>query len=119
MVSRSLREICEDIDSRPLLQQEATAKNYIGIKIEREQLKLFHIFEYTEDETFQLSMILPDQSDVSPLVITGRKILCAVNKAQYPELVGAKKDLLLLVSGQIEDAGSNYIQLSDVSLSFD
>jgi len=68
-VARSLKEICEDIDSRPLLQQEATAKNYIGIRIQREQVKLLHIQEYTEDGTFQLTMILPDQSDVSYLVV--------------------------------------------------
>lgn len=113
----SLKEICQDIDSRPLLQREETAKRYIGIKIERERLKLFDIHEYPEDGTFGLTMILPEESNESYL--TGRKIFCTVEIEQYPQLNTAKKGLELYVSGQIKDAGSTYIKLSDVSLKFD
>lgn len=113
----SLKEICQDIDSRPLVQRVETAKRYIGIKIERERLKLFDIHEYPEDGTFGLTMTLPDEIDESYL--TGRKIFCTVERNQYPELNAAKKGLQLYVSGQIKDAGSSYIRLSDVSLSFE
>lgn len=113
----SLKEICQDIDSRPLLQREETAKRYIGIKIERERLKLFDIHEYPEDGTFGLTMILPEESNESYL--TGRKIFCTVETEKYPQLNAAKKGLELYVSGQIKDAGSTYIKLSHVSLNFD
>jgi len=113
----SLREICQDIDSRPLVQRDETAKRYIGIKIERERLKLFDIHEYPEDGTFGLIMTLPDKIDESYL--TGRKIFFTVERNQYPELNAAKKGLQLYVSGQIKDARSSYIRLSDVSLSFE
>lgn len=116
-LSVSLKEICKDINSRPLLQQEETAKRYIGINIQEEHLKLFDIHEYPEDGTFGLTMILPHESDESYL--TGRKIFCTVERDKHPQLNAAKRGLEFYVSGQIEDAGSTYIKLSDVSLKFD
>lgn len=116
-LSVTLKEICRDIDSRPLLQQEETAKRYIGINIQEEHLKLFDIHEYPEDGTFDLTMILPHESDESYL--TGRKIFCTIERDKHPQLNAAKKGLEFYVSGQIKDAGSTYIELSDVSLKFD
>lgn len=113
----SLREICKDIDRRPLIQQKETAKRYIDIKIKQEHLKLFHLTEDINKGTFSLMLTLPGQTDVSYL--TGRKIYCTVDRKQYPQLNAAKTGDDLYVSGQIEDASESYIRLSDVSLSFD
>jgi len=113
----SLKEICQDIDSRPLLQQDLTAKQYIGIKVENERLKLFQVEQYADEGTFGLTMIFPEELDESYL--TGRKFFCTVQMDQYPELNAAKRGLEFYLSGQIKEAGSSYINLSDVSLKFD
>lgn len=114
---RSLKEICKDIDSRPLLQREETAKRYIGIKVERERLELFDIHEYADEGTFSLTMIFPEELDESYL--TGRKFFCTVERHRYPELNAAKRGLEFYLSGQIEEAGRSYIKVSNVSLNFD
>lgn len=53
----SLKEICQDIDNRPLLQREQTAKSYVGIPVKREYLSLFEIIP--EEENFQILMVFP------------------------------------------------------------
>lgn len=111
----SLKEIREDIDSRPLVQKEETAQRYVGISIEREPLRLFNIVE--EDEAFLLMTVFPDQPDIT--FLTGWRISCRVKRSEYPELIGAKQGLTVYVSGIIQDAGTLYVHLSDVSLAFD
>jgi len=114
---RSLKEICQDIASRPLVQQKEPAKRYIGIEIQREHLRLFHVTEDVDKGAFTLTLTLPGQMDVSYL--TGRKMYCTVKRDKYPQLNAAKKGDSLYVSGRIEDAGESYIHLSDASVSFD
>jgi hypothetical protein len=113
----SLRTICRDIDSRPLAQRSDTAKQYVGIRIEEERLKLLDINKDPERDTYFLSMVFPDQSDTS--YSTGRRILCDIPKEQHPELNLAKQGVELYISGQIKEAGARYIKLSDVSLRFE
>jgi hypothetical protein len=113
----SLTEICKDIDSRPLVQQEETAKRYIGVNVRREHLKLLNISEDTTERTFTLALTLPGQTDVSYL--TGRQIHCKVGREQYPELNGAQRGADLYVSGRIELTGQGYIHLADVSIEFE
>jgi hypothetical protein len=110
----SLSEICKDIDSRPLVQKEETAKRYVGISIKREPLKLFDIVE--EDGTFLLVTVFPDRSDIT--FLAGWRISFRVKRSEYPELIGAKQGLTVYVSGIIEDAGRLYVSLSEVSLAF-
>lgn len=111
----SLKEICEDIDSRPLLQKEQTAKSYVGMPVKRESLSLFEITP--EEESFLMLMVFPGES-YRPF-LGGWGVSFRIKKNDYPELAGAKKGLQLYVSGLIEDAGKRYIHLSDVSLSTD
>ncbi len=113
----SLKEICKDIDSRPLAQQSDTAKQYVGIRIQEERLKLLDISKIPEGDIYLLSMVFPDQSDTS--YSTGRRIICDIPKEQHPELNLAKQGVEIYISGQIKEAGAKYIELSDVSLKFD
>lgn len=112
----SLKEICNDIDNRPILQMEQTAKSYIGMPVKREYLSLFEIIP--EEDSFHLLTVFPEESD-SPFRGGSWGVSFNVQKNVYPELVGAKKGLSFYVSGKIQDAGRLYINLSDVSLSFD
>jgi hypothetical protein len=111
----SLKKICEDIESRPLVQQEETAKHYVGIQVKEQELELFDI--YPKNNKFGLSMIIPGQPDVT--FLKGIRIYFSVDRNQYPELNAAKKGLQLYVTGKIEEATSLSIQLSDVSLKFE
>jgi len=113
----SLKDICQDIDSRPLLQQELTAKQYTGIKIENEHLILVHARESSIEETISLMMIRPEQLHDGD--ITGRYIRFNVDKEKYPELVAAKQGTEFRISGRISNISNVLIDLSDVSLSFD
>jgi hypothetical protein len=116
-LSVSLKEICKDIDSRPLAQRSDTAKQYVGIRIKEERLKLLDVSKNPEGDIYFLSMVFPDQSDKS--YSTGRRIICDIPKEQHPELNLAKQGVELYISGQIKEAGAKYIELSDVSLKFD
>jgi hypothetical protein len=116
-LSVSLKEICKDIDSRPLAQRHDTAKQYVGIRIQEERLKLLDVSKNPEGDIYFLSMVFPDQSDTS--YSTGRRIFCDIPKEQYPELNLAKQGVELYISGQIKEAEAKYIELSDVSLKFD
>jgi hypothetical protein len=116
-LSVTLKEICKDIDSRPLAQRSDTAKQYVGIRIEEERLKLLDINKNPKGDIYLLSMVFPDQSDTS--YSTGRRILCDIPKEQHPELNLAKQGVELYISGQIKEAGAKYIELSDVLLKFD
>ncbi len=111
----SLKEICQDIDNRPLLQREQTAKSYVGMPVKRENLILFEISP--EEENYLILMVFPGES-YRPF-LAGWGVSFTIRKDDYPELAGAKKRLSFYVSGQIQDAGSNFIHLSNVSLSFD
>lgn len=111
----SLREVCQDIDTRPLLQREETAKRYVGMRIKREPLSLYYISE--EDESFQMLMVFP--GDLYVPFRGGWGVSFSIKRNDYPELTGAKQGLIAYVSGIIEDAGEHYVQLSDVSLGFD
>jgi hypothetical protein len=117
-LSTTLREICQDIDSRPLLQREGTAKQYIGISVENERLILYDARETGNEQKFSIIMIIPKQANRQ--YVTGRYISFIVDKEKYPELVAAKQGLEIYVSGRIEYAGVNpYIRLSEVSLRFE
>jgi len=111
----SLRALCQDIDSRPLLQREETAKRYVGMRIKRESLSLFDISE--EDENFLILMVFPGESYVPFSAAWGVSFRIKVN--DYPELASAKQGVRLYVSGRIQDIGERFIHLSNVSLSFD
>jgi len=113
----SLREICQDIDNRPLLQQEETAKRYTGIEIKREKLKLFDLHEYEDGSIYGLTCIFPDEMDVSYL--TGRRIHLRVEKADYPQLNGAKRGIEFYVSGKIQEAGRTYVQVANATIEFE
>jgi len=113
----SLKEICRDIDSRPLLQREETAKQYVSMLIEKEPLELFEVIPYDESGEFNLILLLPGEPyQVGP---TGWKISATVDKGSYPWLGTAKRGLRLKVSGRIEQASTTVIGLCDVSLEID
>lgn len=114
-ILQSLKEICRDIDDRPLLQKKQTAQSYVGMYVKREPLNLDHIS--IEDQAFRILAVFPGK-EYRPFT-GGWGVTFEVDKDEHPELVGAKKGLQLYISGQIEDAGESYVQLSDVSLSFD
>lgn len=111
----SLREICQDIDKRPLLQREQTAKSYVGMPVKRESLSLFEITP--EEDSFLVLMVFPGES-YRPF-LDGWGVSFTIRKDDYPELASAKQGLRLHVSGRIEDAGKRYIHLSDVSINLD
>lgn len=113
----SLKDICQDIDSRPLVQKEETAKRYVGIRVKNERLTLYDIRESGIEQNFHLTMFLPDEA--AGQYVIGRAIICTVEKEKYPELIAAKQGLDIYVSGRIEYFGSTYIRLSEVSLRFE
>lgn len=109
---RALKDICDDIDARPLLQREETAKYYVGFQIQRELLSLFNIIE--EDADFLLLMVFPGESYVP--FSAGWGISCRVRKEAYPELVGARLGSQVYISGAIQEATTNSIMLDKTSL---
>lgn len=107
--SRSPKEICEDIRSKPVFQQEDTAKYYTGLMVRwRLRLKL-------------VSKL--DEKTVSVLMRTDEfleeQILFTVEISKYPQLKFAKENKLIWVSGEIKKINPPMIQLSDVSLVFE
>ena len=110
----SLREICQDIESRPVLQMEQTSKGYIGMPVKRELLILVDITP--KEETFL--MLMAFSGDLHKRVSTAWSVSFIVQRNKYPELAGAKQGLQLYVSGRIENARAWHIDLSNVSLSF-
>ncbi len=113
-LSLSLKELCQDIDSRPPMQREDTAKTYIGIRVENERLILFDAQKIGIDQDFRLTMMLPEEWSGQHVI--GRYIIFSVKKEKYPELVAAKEGLDIYVSGRIEYIGPTYINLSEVLL---
>jgi len=114
---RSLKEICEDIDSRPLLQPEDTAGHYVGMVIEKEPLQLHEIIKDAESSKANLLLLFPGESfQLGP---TGWKISLDVDSSLYPFLNTAKRGVQLIVSGRIELASPGVIELSDASVEID
>lgn len=113
----SLREICQDIDSRPLVQRDVTAKQYIGISIENERLTLYDARILGTEQNFHLTMMLPEEA--AGQYVIGRVIICNIEKEKYSKLVTAKRGLEIYISGRIEYIGPTYIKLSEVSLRFE
>ncbi len=113
----SLREICQDIDSRPLVQREVTAKQYIGISIENERLTLYDARILGTEQNFHLTMMLPEEA--AGQYVIGRVIIFNIEKEKYSKLVTAKRGLEIYISGRIEYIGPTYIKLSEVSLRFE
>ena len=112
---RSLKDVCEDIDSRPLLQREETAKHYEGLRVKRELLSLLEIID--EDKGYTLLMIFPGEFYVP--FSGGWGISCEVKRDAYPELVGAKHGLQLHVTGVIQAITGRDITLANTSIEFE
>ncbi|MGB2863045.1 MAG: hypothetical protein WBC05_06945 [Sedimentisphaerales bacterium] len=112
----SLKDIFDDINGRPILQQEATAEFYVGMKVERERVYLLNAYNNVEDRTFSLTMTLHQKPN--QLYVPKRTVSCTVSKADQPELNGAKCGLGFYISGRIKHAESLHIQLSDAKLDF-
>jgi len=114
---RSLKEICQDIDSRPLVQQEDTVGHYVGMVIEEEPLQLFEIIKDAESSKANLLLLFPGESfQIGPI---GWKISVDVDSNRYPFLKTAKRGVQLRVSGRIEHASIGVIELSDASVEID
>ena len=115
----SLKAICEDIDSRPLAQQAEAEKQYLGMKIKRECLKVLEINSLDEDR-YNLTLTLPDRPN---LPSSKWMILCDVSKDKYPELRVAKGGVVFYLNGEIKEMFRirlvPHITLSDVTLEFE
>ena len=110
----SLKDICQDIDNRPLVQRKETAGHYVGMVIEKEPMQLFEIIEDVESSKVNLLLLFPGEPyQLGP---TGWKISVNVDSDLYPFLKTAKRGLQLMVSGRIEHASPDIIELADVSL---
>ncbi len=120
-LSVSLKEICKDIDSRPLAQQSETEKQYLGLRIKREPLKVLDVEINPGDESiYNLILTFPDQ----PTFPNSKwRILCTVSKDQYPQLRIAREGMEFYVSAEIEMMFRKdtvpYIDLSNVTLEFE
>lgn len=116
----TLKGICNDIDSRPLAQQKETAKQYYGMKIERELLRVDKIEPIHGDESiYNLSLIFPDEQNSND---SKRTILCQVHQNLYPRLQFATKETEFYVSGEFEymwDTFEPFVSLSNVTLEFE
>ncbi|MBL7106542.1 MAG: hypothetical protein ISS77_02905 [Phycisphaerae bacterium] len=117
----SLRNICRDIDSRPLAQQAVTEKQYLGLKIKRERLKVLEVEINPGDESiYNLVLTFPDQPTFpnSKWIILG-----TVSKDQYPQLRIAREGMEFYLSGEIEYTFRRdrvpYIDLSNITLEFE
>jgi len=115
----TLRNICKDIDSRPLTQQDETAKQYFGMSIKKERLRVRTI-EIADGNTYALRLKFPDEPNFPNSKWT---ILSTVSKEHYPQLRLAREDTEFYVSGEIEDTfrtfGEPYIDLSNATLEFE
>ena len=117
----SLRNICKDIDSRPLALQDETAKQYFGMMIKRERLKVLEVEINPGDESiYNLVLTFPDQPTFpnSKWIILG-----TVSKDQYPQLRIAREGMEFYLSGEIEWTFRRdrvpYIDLSNITLEFE
>jgi len=120
-LSVSLKEICKDIDSRPLAQQDETEKQYWGLRIKRERLKVLEVEINPGDESiYNLMLTFPDQPTFSN---SKWRILGTVPKEQYPQLLIAREGTKLYLSGEIETTFRrfevSYIDLSNIILEFE
>jgi len=98
----TLRAICDDIDSRPLAQQDETAKKYVDMKmkIKRDRLRVHRVEVNQGDSSiYDLEFIFPDEPD-SPSIKW--MILCTVSKNIYPQLSFARKGNNVYVSGEVQ-----------------
>lgn len=117
----SLRNICRDIDSRPLALQAETEKQYLGLRIKRERLKVLEVEINPGDESiYNLGLTIPDQ----PTFPNSKWIiLCTISKDLYPQLRGAREGMEFYLSGEIETTFRRdrvpYICLSNVTLEFE
>ena len=80
-------------------------------------MKLFDLHEYEDGSIYGLTCIFPDEMDVSYL--TGRRIHLRVEKADYPQLNGAKRGIEFYVSGKIQEAGRTYVQVANATIEFE
>jgi hypothetical protein len=112
----TLRDIFDDIDSRPLVQQDMTAKQYLGIKVEEESLCLLDVI--SDDKTKAITLMMAIDGERPGSHMYARTVVCSVSEAAHPKLRGARRGLRLLVSGEIEAAKRGCIQLTNVSLGF-
>jgi len=113
---RTLQDVLDDIDSRPLAQQAITARQYAGLRITREPLWLHNITEESDNKTFHLTL-LTGADQHGPDLPRGR-VVCAVERSSYPALIGARKGLKLYVSVTIREFKDRQIELTCVSLAF-
>lgn len=117
----SLRNICRDIESRPSALQHETAKQYYGLSIKRECLKVLAVEVNPGDENiYNLHLTFPDQPTSLKIELT---ILCEVSRDQYPQLHIAKEGMELYLSGEIEYTFRRFVEdfivLSNVTLEFE
>ena len=117
----TLKKICEDIDSRPLAQQAVTEKQYLGLRIKRERLKVLEVEINPGDESiYNLVLTFPDQPTIpnSKWIILG-----TVSKDLYPQLRIAREGMEFYLSGEIEYTFRRdrvpYIDLSNITLEFE
>ena len=117
----TLTNICAEIDSLPLAQQSDSAKQYFGMMIKRERLRVHEIqINLGDENVYDLRLTLPDE----PLSPNSQWIiLCTVSKDQYPQLRIAREGVEFYVSGEIVETfwrfGERHIMLSNVTLEFE
>ncbi len=107
--SRSPKEICEDIRSRPVFQQEDTAKYYTGLMV-RWSLRL-KLVSKLDEKTVRVLMRTDEFLE--------EQILFTVEISKYPQIKFAKENTLIWVSGEIKKIEPPLIHLSNVSLVFE
>jgi hypothetical protein len=116
-VLATLTDIYADIESRPLVQQKATASWYIGMRVEGERVSLEDLTEDAKNDAFVLTLLPSGGTQVTSL--PRPVIRCHVCRGLYPELNSAKKNLVLTVYGTIENVDHGRFDLSDVILHLD
>ena len=103
----SIDAIERAIESAPPLQRESIAKNYVGLKVEW-------------DAYLRTANKLPDGKVALRLSFDipyrGRAILCEVPEEKYRELSILPEDTRIRVSGEITEASSFDVKLSNVRL---
>lgn len=105
----SPKEICEDIRSRPVFQQEDAAKYYTGLKV-RWCLRL-KLISKMDEKTVRVLMRTDEWLE--------EQILFTVEILKYPQLRFAKENTVIWVSGEIKKVEQPLIHLSNVSLEFE
>lgn len=111
-----LRDLFDDIESRPLAQQAITAKQYCGVRIVKEPLWLYDISEEPDTGVFHLTLSMDSKLNGSNA--PKRMVVCTISRALYPALIGARKGLKIHVSGKVREVESQQIYLTGVSLIF-